>query len=93
MFLINVYGSSKFACPISEYMLEEVLYKNKYLTCVVLVLIRAFFAFAGGKCIIPTEVIIGGVFFTLIILLIVFNLFTLFTITSTTIVWIIMYHF
>ena len=71
-------------------MLEEVLYKNKYLTCAVLVLIRAFFVFAGGKCIIPTAVIIGWVFFTLIILLIVFNLFT---ITSTTIVWIIMYHF
>ena len=81
-----IYGSSKFACPISEYMLEEFLYKNKYLTCAVLVLIGAFFAFAGGKYIIPTAVIIGGVFFTLIILLIVFNLFT---ITSTTTVWII----
>ena len=81
-----IYGSSKFACPVSEYMLEEVLYKNKYLTCAVLVLIGAFFAFAGGKYIIPTAVIIGGVFFTLIILLIVFNLFT---ITSATTVWII----
>ena len=30
-----IYGSSKFACPVSEYMLEEVLYKNKYLTCAV----------------------------------------------------------
>jgi len=81
-----IYGSSKYACPINEYMLEEFLNKNKYLTCAVLVLIGIFFAFAGGKYIIPTAVMIGGIFFTLIILLIVFNLFT---ITSTKTVWII----
>ena len=79
-------GSSKYACPTNDYFLQEFLNKNKYLTCIVLILIGAFLTFVGGKYIIPTAILIGGAFFSLVVIIIVFNLIT---ITSTKVVWII----